>query len=568
MLGSASACHTPGVNLACKVGSGLVHSVVGRAVNDTAGRLLQDVIAWVVSGAVWLLDRIGAILQYSSQVHLGAPWFLAHERVMTDVAALFVLPLLLVTVIQSILRQDPRIALRAAFVQLPLALLLSVVAVQLVQMGLHVTDQLSSGVAAGSGRDLHHAFSHLAVILTVLTVTGHPGGSSFIVFLIALMLVVGAFVLWLELLIRTAAIYVAVLFIPLAMASLVWPAISHWARRLTEMLAALVLSKFVIVAILSLGTAAVASGTGGVRGVTDALAGAAMLLLAAMSPFVLLRLVPVTEAALIAEGARQRLQTGATMVPRSAAKLAMRAASGLPIPGSVPGTDAQDAYPMPGAVDDGAADPSDSKPSAGGGRALAPSAGSSAGDNGAGANRSRSAASSGNGSAGAPSGSGDGGQGIPDWQGQPASNQAYDTVVATGATGQEFDTGPGLGLDSGAGVSGVGGAARGGAGRGGDGDGGPGRLGAGRPRSGSQGWPGSRRTGAPYGPPVYGASSTGIPDLPGGRPPRGWADHVIDNDGLGPVIREVGATDHHFNGEGDESSAANSSGSDLPKGGE
>ena len=81
--------------------------------------------------------------------------------------------------------------------------------------------------------------------------------------LVALLVAVAAFVLWLELLIRAAAVYVAVLFLPLALATLVWPAVSHWCRRLVETLAALILSKFVIVATLSLAAGAVSSGTAG-----------------------------------------------------------------------------------------------------------------------------------------------------------------------------------------------------------------------------------------------------------------------------------------------------------------
>ena len=99
--------------------------------------------------------------------------------------------------------------------------------------------------------------------------------------LIALLIAVAAFVLWLELLIRAAAVYVAVLFLPLALATLVWPAVSHWCRRLVETLAALILSKFVIVATLSLAAGAVASGTAGTgahgSGFSAVLAGGALL---------------------------------------------------------------------------------------------------------------------------------------------------------------------------------------------------------------------------------------------------------------------------------------------------
>ena len=87
--------------------------------------------------------------------------------------------------------------------------------------------------------------------------------ATFVLLLVGLLVAAAAFVLWLELLVRAAAVYVAVLFLPLALAALVWPAVSHWCRRLVETLAALILSKFVIVATLSLAAGAVASGTAG-----------------------------------------------------------------------------------------------------------------------------------------------------------------------------------------------------------------------------------------------------------------------------------------------------------------
>ena len=59
-------------------------------------------------------------------------------------------------------------------------------------------------------------------------------------------------------LIRDAAIYVAVLFLPLVFAGLVWPAAAPWSKRLVETIVAIILSKFVIVAVLSLAASALA----------------------------------------------------------------------------------------------------------------------------------------------------------------------------------------------------------------------------------------------------------------------------------------------------------------------
>ncbi len=147
--------------------------------------------------------------------------------------------------------------------------------------------------------------------------------------LISLLISVAAFVLWLELLIRAAAVYVAVLFLPLALATLVWPAVSHWCRRLVETLAALILSKFVIVATLSLAAGAVSSGTAGTgthgAGFSSVLAGGALLVMATFVPFAILRMIPAVEAGAVGhlDGLRERGTAALTRVPKTAASHAL-----------------------------------------------------------------------------------------------------------------------------------------------------------------------------------------------------------------------------------------------------
>ncbi len=77
-----------------------------------------------------------------------------------------------------------------------------------------------------------------------------------------------------------------------------------WPSGRWRSLVALILSKFVIVAALTLGLAAMASGTSA----DDAVAGGAILLIAGFAPFTLLRLAPIVESAAIAhlEGMSRR----------------------------------------------------------------------------------------------------------------------------------------------------------------------------------------------------------------------------------------------------------------------
>ena len=175
-------------------------------------------------------------------------------------------------------------------------------AVELVQMALVVTDTLSAQVLASGGVDTTNMLSPVSSFLVGSGALVDPGVPAFVVFIGGLLVAIATLVLWLELVVRAAAVSVATLFLPLALAALVWPAVSHWCRRLADTLVALILSKLVIAAVLSLAAGALAGGlglgaTGGDGGGFAAVVtGIALLVIATASPFTLLRLIPAIEA--------------------------------------------------------------------------------------------------------------------------------------------------------------------------------------------------------------------------------------------------------------------------------
>jgi hypothetical protein len=318
--------------------------VAGSAASQVTGlgvdSVLGDLGNWVADGASWLLAQIGTVLGDTSSIDLGASWFSAHYGTMAGLAGVVIVPLLLLGIVQSIYQQNLSSLLRSVLVNVPLAILLTAVAVKLVQLGLSVTDALSTAVAHGAGLDTGHFMSSVLTGLSGAPAAGQPSAPAFVVFLGALAVVVGAVLVWVELLIRAAAVYVAVLFLPLALASLAWPAIAHWSRRLVDTLAALILGKFVIVSVLSLAAGALAGGTGstpsgatansgGGGGFTAVLGGAALLLLSAFSPWALFRLLPFVEAGAVGhlEGLSHRARQTAAAPIRSLAHTAMQMAS-------------------------------------------------------------------------------------------------------------------------------------------------------------------------------------------------------------------------------------------------
>jgi hypothetical protein len=97
--------------------------------------------------------------------------------------------------------------------------------------------------------------------------------------------------------------------------------VAHWCRRLADTLVALVLSKFVVAAVLSLAAGATAGGlgvssSGNGGGFAAVVSGIALILIAVLAPFTLLRLVPAVEAGAVAhlESTRHRLKS-ATAAP-------------------------------------------------------------------------------------------------------------------------------------------------------------------------------------------------------------------------------------------------------------
>ena len=355
----ASALATSGLGTACKVTSSVASAVASSAVSSVTSQLagfgvdsvLNAVGGWVTDGASWLLTQIGAVIANTTTVDLGASWFVANYQTMMALAGVVIVPMLLLGIMQAVYRQSGSMLIRSVLVNVPLALLLTAVAIKLVSLGLAVTDAMSGAVSHGTGLEAGHFLSSVSLGLSG-SGTAQPTVPTFVLFIAGLVVVFGALMVWVELLIRSAAIYVAVLFLPLVLASLAWPAIAHWCRRLVDTLVALILGKFVIVAVLSLAAGALAGGAGddgecrrrkrwrcrrcrrcggggGSGGFAAVLGGAALLLLAAFAPWALFRLLPFIEAGAVGhlEGLSHRARQTAAAPVRGLAVVAMRSSA-------------------------------------------------------------------------------------------------------------------------------------------------------------------------------------------------------------------------------------------------
>lgn len=351
--GVPNPCDVPLVGAVCAV-----PDVVGGAVDAVtgipgaiAGDVTESFARWIASGAAGFLEQAGRAIFSGTEVDLldegenGRPWFLEHYDKMAVIALSVFAPMLMLAVLHAVFSQSFGL-LGRALVNLPIAAVGTAAAVAIVALFLGATDQASSFLASGLGADSENFLTGIvATLVNPVAVMASSGAAGlFGVALLALFMAFAAFVVWLELLVREAAIYLTVLFLPIGFATYIWPALSAWLRRLVEVIVALVLSKLVIVAALAVAGSALAAQ----EGLAALVAGAGMLLLAAFAPFALFKLIPIASMAAISSLEGQGRRGARAAVPRASTMFYARQLSGAGHRSASPRTGGSGWGPRPG----------------------------------------------------------------------------------------------------------------------------------------------------------------------------------------------------------------------------
>lgn len=309
-----------------KVGGAISAPVTG-ALKGLGDDVFRQLTSWVAEGAGWLMGQVVKAIDTSTTPRLDTEGFLRAYARMAAIAAVMACAMLLLAILEGIAQGSPALLARVVAVNVPLAFLGTSLAFAVVQLLIGVTDGLSAAIAGASHHDSTRFFE--AAIGDLGHIGGDVGGSAgapgspsaavgkasgsvavplFVGFVAAIVGAFAAFAVWLELVMRDAAVYAVALFMPLALAASIWPRWTGALRRTGELLVAVIGSKFVIVAIVSLAASLIAEEAGSVEHV---LAAAALMCLACFAPFVLLRLIPFSEGALAAAYGRRSATGGA-----------------------------------------------------------------------------------------------------------------------------------------------------------------------------------------------------------------------------------------------------------------
>lgn len=280
------------------------------AVQTAAGPVLQSAASalwrWLAEACTDIGREVVGALSAPAGVSLTSGWWGGPRTrelmgVVLAIAASLTVAFVLLAVLQGLVTGDPGGMLRSVLGQVPLSVLGVVAVAGVADLLLRVTDVVSAAVLAGTPADLGVLVERYGATATLAT-----GGLAAVVLLVVFL--VGALLVWAELVVRAALVYLLVAFAPLALAARVWPATRGMFRRLCELGVALVVSKFAIALALALGATALTGGgtttapDGAGLSLAGMLGGATLMGLAAFTPFVVLRLLPVVETAVTAHG--------------------------------------------------------------------------------------------------------------------------------------------------------------------------------------------------------------------------------------------------------------------------
>ena len=272
------------------------------AANAVFGALWSEIgnAAQAVTTALWGAITSSTDISFTSVAWKGGSTQDLLEVVLQLSGAVMLLMVFL-AVIRAAVRGDPGAAARAVLVDLPISCVAAVALVGLTAAVVGASDQAADKVMSLAPSAALSSFAHnWPALITSLQFVGGLGGVIFIL---------GAFMVWLELIVRAGLVYLMVATAPLVLAMRIFPGFAPAWKKFAETAVAVILSKvFVAIALvlgLSLTTGGVipsgtAAGTGAEIG--QLIAGIAMMALAAFAPFVLLRFVPVVEGALLAQG--------------------------------------------------------------------------------------------------------------------------------------------------------------------------------------------------------------------------------------------------------------------------
>ena len=272
-------------------------------------KVTAGIAQWILDAVSTVLGGIAGFFGSAARADVTDAWFSgagSPYATVRNLAGVLMVGFLLAGIVQGLAANDVSGMIRRVAVDAPTAVLGMAATTVIVDTMLDLTDSLSNTIVGGSSGQAMRFLGGFGAAANTAT-SGFAGA------VVGIVIVVAGGLIWIELLVRSSLTYLLVALSPLAFATIVWPALRGTLKRLFELLVAVVLSKLVIAIALAVGVSALggagtaaapAAGLGEQvgEGLGTLMIGAGIIALAACSPFVLLRLFPLAESAMAAQG--------------------------------------------------------------------------------------------------------------------------------------------------------------------------------------------------------------------------------------------------------------------------
>lgn len=241
------------------------------------------------NAAGWTIDKLSSAVTKTTQVDFTNTSFLRQYAVVFAASTILTLVLWLLAVAKRAVRGVPMTeALTEAVGFLWLTVLASAFTPLILYTVVSATDAVTDVVSSGTKSDTDVFFGSFSAALTKGT---DIGGGPIMLIVVSLVSVLAAGVLWLELVIRAALLYVGAMLGTAVYAGLVDKNMWHHVRRWAGIMIAVILVKPVIVIVLGL-AGALSSSDDGPDSFSAVVSGLAIILLAIFASFMIYRFVP------------------------------------------------------------------------------------------------------------------------------------------------------------------------------------------------------------------------------------------------------------------------------------
>ena len=298
-------------------------SCAGTIAKSTFNDLFDALTSWILSSVQWLLDAAGRVLTSASEPVTIGNGAKGEFTTLLVLAPPLMMIGLLVSTLQALRHGEASMLWRVYLGVAPACVAGIALSRPLALLILQAIDQMSSG---GANTVAQHEATLARNLLTLV-----PSTPGFALFLLGGAVVIGTWLLWCELIVRTVVLTLLLVLVPVVVPLSIFPSMRRLSWRLAETFLAIAASKFVIVVTLVLGLNELQGSS-----FTEVITGAVTLVMATCTPFLLLRVIPFIEQSALhgLEGIRARATRGASNASSSPVAQVVRSMTpDVPLPG-------------------------------------------------------------------------------------------------------------------------------------------------------------------------------------------------------------------------------------------